>query len=155
MNKKTILMIFIIIILIAIVGLVAFNHLNIGASQGNQVKVGQATFNLPEGFKETASNKSGYNNITNGYDTFLIKECGNDNITKYVKTYKKQAERTNKTVHVKDFNINDTVVYKATSDQSKSVHYWFTVNGTVYTCYSWSNDKNMENILNNLISSSN
>ena len=153
MEKKSILIILIIIILIAVAGFFAYNHFNT-AAHANQVKVGQATFNLPEGFKETASNKSGFNNITNGYDTFLIKECGNDNVTKYIKTYKKQAERANKTIHVKDFNVNDTTVYKATSNGTQATHYWFTINGTVYTCYSWSDDNNMENILKNLIETS-
>ena len=155
MNKKTILLIIIIILLIAVGGFFAYKHLNTASAQNNQVKVGQATFNLPEGFKETASNKTGYNNITNGYDTFLMKECGSDNITKYVKAYKKHAEKYNKTVNIKHYTVNDTVVYKSTSNQSKSIHYWFTINGTVYTCYSRSNDENMENILSNIISSSN
>ena len=90
--------------------------------------------------------------MTNGYDRFLIKECGNDNATKYAKQYKKQAEQSNKTINSKKFNVNEIVVHKVTVNETKGKHYWFNINGTTYTC--WGSGNNMDKIVTDLIQSS-
>ena len=153
MERKSILIAVVIILLVAIIGYLGYNQF---VANDNQVKVGAATFTLPDGFHKGTPLKNGDTNITNGYDDFFIKDCGKDNITKYPKKYVKSIEKKDNTtkVKIKNFTVNDTVVYKASIvNKTSNVHYWFDYNGEVYLIYSWSANKNFEKIVTDLISS--
>ena len=125
-------------------------------TNNNQVKVGAATFTVPEGFQVGSLNKHNDTNITNGYDTVFIKDCGNDNITKYTKEYAKYLKSKDNTTKVKtkNFTVGDTVVYKVhAANQTSNLHYWFEYNGEIYSIYSWSASDNTDKIVTDLIKS--
>lgn len=131
----------------------AFNQFS---NPSNQVKVGNATFTLPEGFHEGTITEEGYTNITNGYDTYIIRDNGADNTTKYVKQYVKNKQKDNITVHVKNFTVNDTVVYKASlTNHTNVAHYWFDYNGEVYSITTANANKNTNKFVTDVISSVN
>ena len=151
MNKKSIVAILLIIILLLIIGFMAFNQFN---NSENQIKIGNATFILPDGFHEGTPNKAGDINITNGYDTLFLKECGKDNITKYTKQYVKNKQKNNISVHMKKFTVDDAVIYKSSiTNKSNSVSYWFNYNNEVYSIYCWSANKNTDKIVTDIITS--
>lgn len=153
MKKKSILVILVIIILLAIAGAYALNQPN---DSDTQVKVGSATFNLPNGFHSVASDKDDVVNITNGYDTLLLKECGEKNITKYTKSYVKNAKDKNLSVQMKNFTADNVVVYKSKLvNNTKNIHYWFEHDGNVYTCYTYDGNDNTDNVVVDLIKSLN
>ena len=87
--KKKLISIILIIILV-IVGLMVFYQHN---DSKNQIKVGATSFTLPEGFYQGSMNDANDYNITNGYDTLFLKECGNKNISKYINEYKNYKNR--------------------------------------------------------------
>ncbi|WP_406532112.1 hypothetical protein [Methanobrevibacter sp.] len=149
MEKKSILMILVILVLIFITGASASADFN------TQAKVGSSTFDLPNGFHTVDSDKSDLVNITNGYDTLLLKECGTDNITKYVKTYVKNLKEDNKTVKVKNFTVDDIMVYKSVVvNDTDNLHYWFNHDGKVYVCYTHNGNDKTDSIVKDLIKSS-
>ena len=143
----------VIVILIAAVGYFGYNQYIV---KDKHVKVGAATFTLPEGYHVGTLNKNNDTNITNGYDAIFLRDCGNDNITKYIKNFvklKKSKENTTK-VKVKNFTVDDTIVYKVYSaNNTSNVHYWFEHNGEVYTIYSWSASRSTDKIVTDLIKS--
>ena len=139
MNKKSIVAILLIIILLLIIGFMAFNQFN---NSENQIKIGNATFILPDGFHEGTPNKAGDINITNGYDT------------KYTKQYVKNKQKNNISVHMKKFTVDDAVIYKSSiTNKSNSVSYWFNYNNEVYSIYCWSANKNTDKIVTDIITS--
>lgn len=149
MEKKYILIIIIIIVLIAIPLAVIYTD------SSNQVQIGSNTFKLPQGFKVVDSSKSDVVNITNGYDTIYLKECGDNDITKYVNKYVKDIKDNNKTAKTKNFTVDNVIVYKSTVvNNTHTIHYWFEHNGKVYTCYTYDANKNTEDIVTDLIKNS-
>ena len=148
MNKKLIVAILVIIILLVIIG---FTDLSQFYNSQNQINVGNDTFILPDGFHE-GTPKNEYTNITNGYDTIFLKECGADNITKYTKQYIKNKQNNNTSVHMKKFTVNDTLAYKASLDNNpNAVRYWFNYNDKVYTIYSLNANNNTDKIVKDII----
>ena len=152
MEKKSILMILVIIILVVVIGTFAFN---LSTASNTQVKVGSSTFNLPDCFYEVNSSKPNVVNITNGYDDAYLKECGDKNITKYVKKYADDIKESNKTVKIKNFTVDNVVVYKCVVNNTNKIHYWFNHDGKVYTCYTYKGSNNMDDIVTDLIKKSN
>ena len=152
MNNKSIILIAIVIVIVAIVGFVSYNPF---ASADNQVKVGAATFTMPEGF-HVGTDYNNETNITNGYDTVLLEDCGNDNISKYIKQYikfKKSKDNTTK-VKTQNFTVDDTVVYKVYPvNHTSTVHYWFKHDGEVYHMHNPNVGENFEKIVIDLIRS--
>lgn len=152
MKSKSILIIIIVVIL-AIIGVMAFTS---STNDGSQVKVGDATFKMPSGFHEGASNSAGDVNITNGYDTVFIKEHNTNNITQVIKEYKKYKHKENRTVKITNSTINNIPVYKSdVKNESYTIHYWFVYNDKVYSIYTWGGDSNFDSIATDLINSLN
>ena len=152
MEKKSILMILIIIILVVVIGAFAYNQFS---GQNTQLKVGSSTFNLPDGFYEVNSSMPDVVNISNGYDTFLLKECGNDDATKYAKKYVKDVKDNNQSAIIKNFTVDDVVVYKSSIvNNTHNFHYWFNHNGKAYTIGTYQGSNNMDNIVKDLIKKS-
>ena len=151
MNNKSILVIAVVIVIVAIVGFASYNSF----AGANQVKVGAATFTMPEGF-HLGTDYRNDTNITNGYDTVLIRDCGSDNISKYIKQYtkyKKSKDNTTK-IKIKNFTVDDTVVYKGYPvNHTSELHYWFEHDGEVYLIYNWKFGNNFEKIATDLIRS--
>lgn len=148
MNKKSILIIAIALILV-VIGFMAFTTDN-----SSQVRVGDALFELPTGFHEGTPNSAGDVNITNGYDTVFIKEYNQSNITKCINSYKNYKKTTNNSVKLSNSSIGDTEVYKSTlANQSNAIHYWFVYKDKVYSIYSGKDSSNIEDIAPDLIKS--
>ena len=152
MNQKSILIILAVIIIVAIGGFVSYNQFS---AAGNNVEVGSAIFSLPDGFNVGPNHKND-TNITNGYDTVLVRDCGSDNVSKYIKKYiinEKYKDNTTK-IKLKNFTVDNTVVYKAYPvNHTSDVRYWFEHNGEVYLFYHWNASDNFENIVTDLIKS--
>lgn len=155
MEKKSILMILIVVILIVTVGFLSFNQFT---NSENHVAVGDATFILPEGFYKGTPNNSGDINITNGYDTLFLKVYNDSNMTKHAKEYStnKHKQNNNSVVKFKNFTVGDVLVCKATVvNESSTVHYWFDYHGKTYSIYTWSASNKIDNIVTDLIKSIN
>lgn len=150
MEDKSKLLIAVIFILLIILGFIVLNQ-QVNNSK-NQVKVGATTFSIPNGFYEGSLNSDGDVNITNGYDTFFLKECGKGNMTKYIKDYKNYKNNTTKNMSITNFTVDNTLVYKSTMlNESYIIHYWFKHDGIVYSMYTWSGNKKSDTIVSDLI----
>ena len=151
MEKKFGLIIFIVILLLVIFGFMFFNQYH----PENQIKVGNTIFGLPEGFHQGTNNTENDINITNGYDTLFFKECGDDNITKYINKYKKYIhDKNNNTTVVKinNFTVDNILIYKSTIvNDSSTIHYWFEYNNKTYSIYTWSGNNNYNNIVKDIV----
>ena len=138
-----------------IVGLMVFYQHN---DSKNQIKVGATSFTLPEGFYQGSMNDANDYNITNGYDTLFLKECGNKNISKYINEYKNYKNRgtDNKSVILNNFTVNKIVVFKSTIvNESSNFHYWFNYNNKTYSIYTLNGNSNSDNIVKNILNSLN
>ena len=148
MNKKSILVLVVVIVIVVIAGYVSYNHFG---SADNQVKVGAATFTLPEGFHVGTIYKN-YTNITNGYDRVYIKDCGSDNISKYIEKHVDYKSENNTKVKIKNLTVNDTVIYKCYPvNHTSDVCYWFEHDGDVYLLRNWKASNNFEKIVTDLV----
>ena len=155
MEKKFGLIILIVILFLAIFGFMFFNQYN---NAENQIKVGNTLFNLPEGFHQGTANKANDINVTNGYDTLFFKECGDSNITKYIKEYKNYKHEENNTTidNINNFTVKNIVVYKSTVvNESSSIHYWFDYNNKTYSIYTWSANGNCDSIVKDIVNNLN
>lgn len=147
MVKKTYLIVALVVILIL------FGIVFLGYSD-NTVAVGDVNFKLPDGYHEGKLNKLGDVNLTNGsHSIFITKGNGND-LYKEVQKYEKYKKTENTTVTISSYKLGDKVVFKAVSDHDRNVvHYWFLKNNKVYSIYSLQENKNIDNLVADLINS--
>lgn len=148
MDKKWIAIIGIIILLT--VGLITFFSFS---NQENEVKVGNATFQVPDGYEIGKIGEDGVTNLTNGTNEIYIKEYNGKNIQKHVNAYVDKLEKNNKTVMISNFTVGKTIVYKSNLNTPTNVHYWFVKNNNTYTIYSWDKNPEIDSITIKLIES--
>jgi len=129
----------VIIIILLIIGFFLVGNL----STQNTVKVGDANFLLPEGYKEEGINKYGALTLTNGTNNIYILEHDTDNVNTYVSEYKQVVKNKNETMTIENMTINNTIFYKTNNTNNPEVtHYWFVKNGNTFEIYKY--DKNSE-----------
>lgn len=136
MEKKWIALIFVIILLV--VGLIAFYNFS---TQENEVKIGNSTFKLPNGYFIGNSNNN-ITNLTDGTHEIYIGSYNDKNINKHVDSYVNDSMDNNRSIKISNFTVGKTLVYKSNIKDSKTVHYWFVKNKNTYNIYSV--DKNSE-----------
>lgn len=148
MDKKWIALICIVILLV--IGLIAyFNFTN----QETEVKIGNSTFQLPNGYHIANSDIKNVTNLTNGTHKIYIKVYDDKNIKEHVNSYVDYAEKNNKTAKISNFTVGKTLVYKSNLNGSNIVHYWFVKNKNVYNIYSQDKNPEMDSITIKLIES--
>lgn len=151
MNRKSLLIIICIIILIAIAGIFAYTQFY----SNTQAKFKYSTFDLPTGYHTIDSNEANVVNTTNGHEIVCIKEYNDSDVNKHITDYVKSIEDRNKTVHIKNFTVDNVVIYKSNIDgNNHNYHFWFKNNGKVYTCYTDNGyNNNIENDVVRLVKS--
>ena len=151
MKKTNIVLGLLIIIILIVIGIVVYNN----SIEKDQIQIGNTIFSMPEGYSIKQSNETEAN-ITNGFNTFFISKCNNNNIKKLIDDYKTLKEEDNCTIHESNITINNLIVYKATvTNDTSYVHYWFNYNNETYTIYTWDANKNMDEVISDLINKSN
>lgn len=147
MEKKYLLIIFILVVIIGFMGYVQFFQAE------EQIEVGDVNFTLPNGFHQGTPNSQGDINITNGTVSIFIAKYDGTNVTPYINRYQDNVNKTNNTVSSSNFTIDDINVYKSVNEGTGSKHYWFVKNNNVYSIYVWSDYENIDNIIFDLIKS--
>lgn len=151
MKIKTILII-VIFILILTVGFLTLSDNNI--TQKKTVKVGDADFTLPNGYYRGNLNEDGSENITNGKNSIFLSSYKNNNISKYIWSYRDYKLKENKTSTVTNFTVDNTTIFKLTvTNEPWNIHYWFVKGEKVYSIYCWDGNANMDNLVTDLIKS--
>ena len=148
MDKKWFALICIIILLV--VGLIVYTSF---MNQETEVKVGDATFKIPDGYHLGNSDEKNVTNLTNGTKNICIKEYDDKNIKKHINSYINQSEKDNKTVKISNFTVGKTLVYKTNLNKSAIVHYWFVKNNKTYNIYTWDKNPEIDSISIKLIES--
>lgn len=142
--KLKILLIAIIIILLIFIGL------NYIPSTQNQVKVMDTYFTIPEGY--SVIEEDSYINLTNGNDSICIEKRPITNITQDISDYKYEKSKDNYTVQLSKFYVGDTIVHKSQLDNTtNTLHYWFKINNTRYSIFTWSGNSNSDKLVSELI----
>ena len=151
MERKTILIILSVVIILAIGGVYILNNQNF--QENNQVKVGSALFVLPNGFHEVNSSDAGVI-ISDDKTMFKIFNYDDNEIDKYVNQYNDSKSEENIPVVINNLTIGDYWVYKANAaDNPYVVHYWFVFNHKVYSIYTEDGNKNTDGFVSDLIKS--
>jgi len=146
MDKKWIVVLCIIILLT--VGLFAFYSFT---NQGNEVKVGNAIFQIPNGYHISDSNTKNVTNLTNGTNNIYIMEYNGKDVQKHIDLYINSSEKNNRSVTISNFTVGKTLVYKSNLNTSSAVHYWFVKNKNTYTIYTWDKNPEIDSIATKLI----
>lgn len=127
-----------IIILLLIIGFLLFNNFS---TQNSTVKIGDAVFTLPNGYKEDGVNEYGALTITNGTNSIYLVEHNDKDISKHVSEYENVTNYKNETMRIENFTMNNTLFYKTNNvDNPNTVHIWFVKNNNTYDIYKF--DKN-------------
>lgn len=130
-----------IIFLLIIMGFLLFNNF----STQNTVKVGDANFLLPNGYKEDGVNKFGALTITNGTNQFYIIKHDDSNVSRHISEYEKLVKEKNESMTIKNITMSNTIFYKTNNiDNPQVVHYWFVKNGNTYEIYKYNENNEFE-----------
>ena len=149
MKIRTILLIMLSIILIFGIGFFAYTQF-----YHEEITVGNVNLTLPSGFHKGTSNSINDTNITNGTHTLFIAMYDSNDINKYVNMYINSSKERNYTVSTSNFTIDSIEVTKAVNDQTGAEHFWFIKDDKVYSIYDWEKLNNIDNIIFDLIKSS-
>lgn len=150
MKMKTGLVILIICILLIIAGFFIFNN----HPAQNQVRVGDISYTLPDGYHVGKVNGNNDTVITNGVDQIFLAVYGKSDVNEYVNNYVDYKKTNNTTVDVKSFEVGEYKVYKSEiPNDANTTHYWFGKNNKVYSIYSFVNNPNRDDITIKLINS--
>lgn len=148
MKIKTIFGILLTIILLLLVGSILYDNF----STQHTVKVCDANFLLPEGYKDDGINKFGALTITNGKNPIYILGHDDSNINKYVGEYERVVKNKNETMTIENTTINNTIVYKTNNINNSDVtHVWFVKNGDTYEIYKYDNNPEFDSLVSYLI----
>ena len=151
MDKKWILIICIIILVV--IGFITYYN---STNHETKVKLGDITFQVPDGYTIGNSGKDEIINLTNGTNEIYIQKYDGKNVKKYVDKYIDKVEKSNKSVKISNFTVGKTLVYKSNLDNSTTnVHFWFVKNNNTYTIYSWDKNPKIDSIVTKLIESTN
>ena len=154
MNNK--LYALIIILLLVVIGFLIFSG---DFSNGSTTfVVGDTNFTLPDGYSIKGLNDLG--------DLILISDDGKNPIyiAKYnnkgtvkgiMKDYVSGREQLNESISVSNLTINGIEMYKSTNEKNGANHFWFGSKGDVYSIYTWNKNKDIDNIVIQLLSNSN
>lgn len=157
-TKKIVYGIILLIILLFALAFV-FN----GFSFSNHCNVGNAFFDLPNGYQMHFTSIHHNDdcvsvNITNGKNTVSIVEYKYENLDNVLQKYYFGKSKENHPLEISNLTINNIPVIKSVdTEDNKIVHYWFSNNGKVYNIYSWDGnkdfDKDAEFMINSMSSS--
>lgn len=150
MEKKTKLLIFIIIILLLVIGFMSYNNY----ISKNQTKIGETTFIIPSGYYEGPQNNLGHKNITDGNHSIYITEYADNNVTGHLNDMNNYFKNRNHSTKISNFTYNGILVHELTlpNDQTCS-YYYFENNNRTYSVYTWNSNENIEKILHDIIDS--
>lgn len=147
MKKRSLLLIILIILLLFIIGFLLYEP----NYEPNQISVGNANFEIPNGYHVGNINKLGDMNLTNGTNSIFLSARNND-VHNEIDSLKEYFKSVNKTTILSNFTTSDKLVYKLTvSNDTLSSFYWFENNNEVYYFYNWDGIKDMDNIISNFI----
>lgn len=145
--KKYIAIIVIVIILL-VIGFTQFSEFN---KKEDTIRVGRATFTLPEGYEVGPNDALGGNTINNGTNRISIKERPDENITKYLNDY---VDYHNGSVSIDSFVIEGNNISKTTVFNDTNTHHYFVVkNHRVYDFYASDGNKKMDSTVISMITS--
>ena len=148
MKIKTLFGILLTIILLLLVGSVLYDSF----STPHTVKVCDAKFLLPEGYKDDGINKFGALTLTNGKNPIYILGHDDSNINKYISEYERVVKNKNETMTIENTTINNTIVYKTNNINNPDVtHVWFVKNGDTYEIYKFDNNPEFDSLVSYLI----
>lgn len=151
MEKKYIISILLIIATLVIVG--SFYFADFSKQNDNQIKVGEATFTVPDGYNVTNSSKDRVK-LSNGVNSIGIVYYNSSKTNKYVDNYVSLKEEDGYKINVSNFTSGNTVVYKSeVSNDTGVVHYWFKYGEKTYSIYSGDANKHMDKQVSQLIKS--
>lgn len=149
--KKKIAILLLLVLLLCILILGFFNHDAVPSK--NQLKLDNTTFTLPGGYYVGSPNKVGDANITNGTYSIFIAEYNGSDIDVYINQYKNYMLENNKSVIIKNYTTNGISVYESTYNNMSTNHFWFKNNDKIYSIYAWESNKNLNNLVYELINS--
>ncbi|MBQ6099351.1 MAG: hypothetical protein IJL02_05755 [Methanobrevibacter sp.] len=156
MNKKFVIPILLIIIILSIGFFALEGFFDFGGSNSSEIiEVGAAKFHMPEGYHIDENNSNADLAITNGSNVFFIKKCGGKSANPYIEEYVNYTTENGQSLSNSTLKINDFLVYRYINNQNQAVHYWFVYNKEVYTIYTWVNTPNCDGIAFELINSLN
>ena len=145
-NKKIIISIFILIILI-IFGFTYFSNIS---NQNNTIEVGTTKFILPNGYKYVGISDLNAVAIDNGSNTIYLSEINDSNVTKYVNDYEKIIKEKNQTMIIQNITHNNIIYYKSVNFNSpNTTHYWFVKNNKTYSVFAYDGNTALEEIVFN------
>lgn len=144
-TKKIIIVVLAVVVVVAIVCGFLFMQ--------NDVKVGDATFNLPEGYVCVANGK--YANLTNNHNEYIVLSCKESgSINDLMDNYVENNAKNNLTLTLSNFTVGQHTVQKSVMDNNTEiVHYWFDFNGNAYEIYTRSANSNTDHVIAELINS--
>ena len=145
-NKKHVVIVIIILLIIA--------GFFVWYSQ-NQIKVGNMYVAAPEGY-HASTNEKGIVNLTNGYDSWILNEYSNNStdLNYSINYYKQVQKNKNLSVQVKNFTVNNVVVYKTIVNNGTDIyHYWFLNGGKIYEFTTFDGNSNSDQFVGTLIKS--
>lgn len=142
MEKKYLIVLFGIVIILIIFGLFFIN---------NYVNLDGTFFKSIDGYKANYGDE--FINFTDDKNFILIK-TSNDTINNSVNSYLKTEDSLNVTYKSSNFSLGGLKVYKVTLDKYPVVHFWFEKNNKVFEIYTWNNDETTDLKVFNLIKSS-
>lgn len=145
MNKKTVLIIMIAIILLIFVGSFVFNW-----TTQKEVSVGATNFTIPSGYYEGNSNEN-ITNLTNGKETIFITEM-DANLNDAVDSYENYLTNKNYSSMRSNFTAEGNIIYKITNlNSTNDVRYLFENNNHTYALYSWNENPKLDSIIFDIV----
>lgn len=149
MEKKSIIIILLVVILIGVTAFLFTHNFN----GTNDVYVGNTKFYLPDGYHEGNQTEYGDVNITNGYSSVLIHNYSDNNVKKYRDDYSEYLLNNNATPELRNFTVDDITIYKTTIvNNTQTMHYWFIKDNKTFSIYTWDGNSNMDSFIRDLIS---
>ena len=140
MERKSILMVGIIIVLFVVVAFVGFGQFGGTSPFSSQstVKVGDVYFDMPQGFHEESSDGSSVK-LNDGSHSIFIKQFNDSNINKHIDEYLKYANGKNVSVTRSNTTFGDFDIQKAVGNETGATYYWYNYNNKTYQLNTWGN----------------
>ena len=83
-----------------------------------------------------------------------IVKYNDNNVKKHVNDYKSYKEKSNYSISVSNFTVNNITIYKSNIvNDTNYLHYWFVYEGKVYSISTEDGNKNMDSIITELVRS--
>lgn len=151
MDKKYILIILLVVILLAI-GVTFYS----GSFNQNKISVGNAEFTIPDGYHKGVNNQLNDLNLTNGYNSIFFAKYDGEDVESSVDEMSAFIKNQNQTPYLTNFTVDNVLVHKLTIiNNTQYYRYWFVDNGVTYCIYTWDGNANTDNLVTDLIKSIN